>query len=142
MKRLGFLTMLLAVQLRAQTVTAPQKDAGVATLLSVVIPGAGQLYAEETGRGLAFMFGTVAFVTLGYEIGKSPIAPIYMGPYTIPGDPGHVNAGPVIAGAAVGAALWIWSALDAGPAARRTNAKNARVSVVPMHGGAGVRLTL
>jgi hypothetical protein len=119
---------------------APQKDAGVATLLSVVIPGAGQLYAEETGRGLAFLVGTAAFVTIGYEIGKKPIAPILVGPITIPGDPGHVDAGPVIAGCALGAALWIWSALDAGPAARRTNAKRARVSVIPTRGGAGVRI--
>jgi len=37
---------------------APAKNAGVAAVLSLLIPGMGQLYCERIGRGLAWLFGT------------------------------------------------------------------------------------
>ena len=121
MRRIGllFVGSLLATHLSAQAPLAPvsQKDAGTATLLSVILPGAGQFYAEEPAHGMAFLLGTAAAIGTGIAIGKKPIPPINLGDVIIPGDPGHVDSGPVIAGVVVGGAIWLWGVLDAGPAA-------------------------
>lgn len=54
---------------------ARRKDAGVATLLSFFIPGAGQIYNGQTGKGLAFLLVTIfvnfplMFVGVGFLTG-------------------------------------------------------------------------
>jgi TM2 domain-containing membrane protein YozV len=37
-------------------VTAGTKNSGLATVLSLIIPGLGQMYAGQIGRGLLFLF--------------------------------------------------------------------------------------
>ena len=144
MKRMA-LALLVAGQLNAQAVQAP-KDAGTATVLSVVIPGAGQMYAEETGRGIAFLALTA--VSIGAGVGLSTkgtpdiVVPAFLSipSVTYPGTP--ANRTPLLVGSLVGGVVWLWSVFDAGPAAKRTNAKQGRVTVMPMAGGIGVRLTM
>src|SRR5262245_34482992 len=50
---------------------APRKNGTIATLLAVVIPGSGHVYAGETGKGLALFAGTAAAASIGYSYAKS-----------------------------------------------------------------------
>jgi TM2 domain-containing membrane protein YozV len=71
-----------------------RKDAGVATLLSFFLPGAGQLYNGQVGKGLAFLLVTL-FVNL-------PLMFIGVGFLT-------------------GLITWIWGMIDAHSSAERIN---------------------
>ncbi len=73
---------------------ARRKDAGVATLLSFFIPGAGQLYNGQIGKGLAFLLVTL-FVNL-------PLMFVGVGFLT-------------------GLITWIWGMIDAHSSAERIN---------------------
>jgi TM2 domain-containing membrane protein YozV len=73
---------------------ARRKDAGVATLLSFFLPGAGQLYNGQTGKGLAFLLITL-FINF-------PLMFIGVGFLT-------------------GLITWIWGMIDAHSSAERIN---------------------
>jgi TM2 domain-containing membrane protein YozV len=73
---------------------ARRKDAGVATLLSFFLPGAGQLYNGQVGKGLAFLLVTL-FVNL-------PLMFVGVGFLT-------------------GLITWIWGMMDAHSSAERIN---------------------
>jgi len=73
---------------------ARRKDAGVATLLSFFLPGAGQLYNGQVGKGLAFLLVTL-FVNL-------PLMFVGVGFLT-------------------GLITWIWGMIDAHSSADRIN---------------------
>ncbi len=73
---------------------ARRKDAGVAALLSFFLPGAGQLYNGQTGKGLAFLLVTL-FVNL-------PLAFVGIGLVT-------------------GLVTWIWAMVDAHGSAEKIN---------------------
>ena len=145
MKGLWAVATLIATQLNAQTVHTP-KDAGIATVLSIVIPGGGQMYAEETGRGIAFLALTAASigVGVGFSTKATPdiVVPAFLSipSVTYPGTP--ANRTPLLVGSLVGGVVWLWSVFDAAPAANRTNAKRAqRLGLVPVPNGMGVRFT-
>jgi TM2 domain-containing membrane protein YozV len=71
-----------------------RKDAGVATLLSFFLPGAGQLYNGQVGKGLAFLLVSL-FVNL-------PLMLVGVGFLT-------------------GLVTWIWGMIDAHASAERIN---------------------
>lgn len=73
---------------------ARRKDAGVATLLSFFLPGAGQLYNGQIGKGLAFLLVSI-FVNF-------PLMFIGVGFVT-------------------GLATWIWAMIDAHSSAEKIN---------------------
>jgi TM2 domain-containing membrane protein YozV len=73
---------------------ARRKDAGVATLLSFFLPGTGQLYNGQVGKGLAFLLVTL-FVNL-------PLMFVGVGFVT-------------------GLITWIWGMIDAHSSAERIN---------------------
>jgi hypothetical protein len=111
----------------AQTTVAP-KDAGVATLLGIVFPGGGHYYAEEPGRGALLTIGTVASVAIGAALDKGPV---YEAEVSTNGPINQRLVKPadhssVIAGAGIGAAIWLLGAIDAPRAAHRTNDTNTR----------------
>jgi TM2 domain-containing membrane protein YozV len=78
----------------AMTPYARRKDAGVATLLSFFLPGAGQLYNGQIGKGLAFLLVSI-FVNF-------PLMFIGVGFVT-------------------GLATWIWAMIDAHSSAEKIN---------------------
>lgn len=101
-----------AVPRKAQ---ATAKDPGTATILSVVIVGAGQMYAGDISRGLMMLGGAYGAIILGAIASSGPscnfaslecsdgtYAPLYVG-----------------ALAAVG--IWVWGIVDAAPTTRRMN---------------------
>jgi hypothetical protein len=111
-----------------------------------IIPGAGHMYAGETGRGFAYLGGIVGVALVGgLVLAVDCTADIYSG-----SDQCGTSAGEdVLAVAIVG--LWGWSIYDAGRAAHRTNAKQglrASLLIAPQrsrgvaHSGRGVRLGL
>lgn len=149
MKRIFAIALLVgsASVASAQAVAPlPQKDAGVATLIGVIVPGGGQPYAEETGRGLAFMLATAGSIAAGAALSTNGTPDIFLPGAPSLGIPASTYPGtaanrmPLTLGIIAGTAIWIWGALDAGPAAMRANAKRSRVSLVPSHGGVGIRV--
>ena len=90
---------------------APRKNGTVATLLAVVIPGSGHLYAGETGKGLALLAGTVAAAGIGYSYSKSKC----------PSSTDDCDVTPMVAAEAVALGLWVYGVFDAHNATRRTN---------------------
>ena len=109
-------SLLLPVASAAQsrdTLTTRQimqyKDPGTATLVSVLMPGAGHLYASETGKGLGVMAVSVGSIGAGYYFSSCP------------GAQDSCGQTPLYIGIGVHFANWIWSIIDAGDAARRHN---------------------
>jgi hypothetical protein len=90
---------------------SPRKSGTTATLLAVVIPGSGHLYAGETGKGLALFAGTVAAAGIGYSYSKSKC----------PSSNDNCDVTPMVAADAVALGLWVYGVLDAHNATRRTN---------------------
>ena len=80
------------------SVAGQAKSAGIATILSVVIPGAGQMYAGEINRGLTI---------LAVAVGGGVLAGVGGGALT------YVGVG-------VSVAAWIYGIVDAAPAVRRS----------------------
>jgi len=88
-----------------------RKNGTVATLLAVVIPGSGHLYAGETGKGLALFAGTVAAAGIGYSYSRSKC----------PSSTDNCDVTPMVAADAVALGLWVYGVFDAHNATRRTN---------------------
>ena len=120
------------------------KSAMAARVIGIV-PGAGHVYAGETGRGLAFMGGVLGAFVIGSTILVADCYSSVLGRDDDCGSPGTVN---VISAAVLG--IWAWSIYDAGQAARRTNARRrlgvsllvAPARSVYAHDGRGVRVGL
>lgn len=109
------------------------KDPSKALLYSAVVPGGGQLYAGERGKGLILLLGsTVALAggaalsdfELGYDytcspscIGENEYAPDYA---------------PMIVGAGIAGALWLYGLVNAPNDARRANRKHGLLASVAM----------
>ena len=55
----------------AKSYSTPYKDPNLATVLSVVVPGGGQLYAERWGKGLGLFGGTAAAVGIAINASNS-----------------------------------------------------------------------
>ena len=95
------------------SITTGWKDEHRARVLGTIVPGLGHVYAEEFayGRGI-FTLATIGIVggTVGVLI--APQAQNRASTYTIAAGFG-----------ALGIGAWVWSAIDAPRAARRTNAR-------------------
>ena len=92
------------------------KSPGAARVIGI-LPGAGHIYAGETGRGFAFMGGVLGAFVIGSTV---LLAECYS---SVLGGDDCASSGTenVIAAAILG--LWGWSIYDAGRAAHRTNAR-------------------
>jgi hypothetical protein len=92
-----------------------------------IVPGAGHMYAGETGRGLAYLGGIAGLVVID---AAALVAQCVAGDGMYSDDGcGSSNVDDVFTAAIIG--LWGWSIYDAGRAAQRTNAKHGlRTSLV------------
>jgi hypothetical protein len=127
-----------STKLDAQSPTTA-KDPGVATVLSVLIPGSGQLYSENPAKGFSFMLGVAAAPLIGNqlrqkaeyktEVIRVPISSTY--PYGVRGMTimtKDKNDTPLYVGIAAGVVLWVWNVIDAPITARSTNRRRASVA--------------
>ena len=96
------------------TTAAELKSPATARLIGI-IPGAGHMYAGEVGRGFLYFGGTLGILVVGSALFMSEC---FM--TDVPGRCGETTAAVTLI--ATGG-LWVWSIVDAGRAARRTNAK-------------------
>ena len=124
---------VLCVRPAAAQQQAPgYKDPGIATIISVVVPGGGQMYAGETKRG-AMLLG------------------IGMGGLIVGSAASTTSTTPILAGSLLYLGTWIYGIMDASDSANRMNAKRGlavgEVQVQPVvgvqrEGGARVGLEL
>lgn len=99
----------------AKSRSTPYKDPALATALSVLIPGGGQLYAGRLGKGLAVLGGTAAAIGIAVDANQSS---------RCDGGGHSCNVHGVQTVAIVGAvAVWGYGWLTAGSDARRRNAQ-------------------
>lgn len=115
--------LLFALPLPAQTQPTTRgpgyKDPGIATLLSVVVTGGGQLYSGETTKGAAL---------LGIGLGSLVVGAAASSPD---------NATPVLLGSLVYLGTWVYGIADASSSAQRMNARNG-VAVGPFRAAPAV----
>lgn len=122
------LALLGALEARGQVAQpaspSGEKSATAARIIGI-IPGAGHMYAGETGRGFAYMGGTLGILLVGsLAVATDCVAEGIAGSECKP-DPML----DVVTVATLG--LWAWSIYDAGNAAHRTNVKRQnRVSFI------------
>ena len=55
----------------ARTTPLPFKDPQLATIIGVLVPGGGQLYASRFGKGLTLLLGSAAGVAIAVDAGHS-----------------------------------------------------------------------
>jgi len=137
MKKNIILIMIFAISLISSNGFSQlkAKSPGTATVLSVLLPGAGHIYADESDKG---------WILMGAYTGAMGLVIAY-GPWTWEeeekGDPffsdlaegtGTPTSTKVIwyASAAVAAATWIYAVVDAGPAVKRYN-ERFNLSITP-----------
>jgi hypothetical protein len=101
------------------TISAP-KSPSTARVIGI-IPGAGHMYAGEVGRGFLFLGGTLGLVFVAALFGVTDC--LDDATFFGQSDCGR-STGETVSLIAAGG-LWVWSIVDAGRAARRTNAKRA-----------------
>lgn len=106
----------------AQQSEEPRKSETTATILGLILPGAGHLYAGETGRGLLLMGTTGLAFAYGFSDGqcKRP----YTDVRTCELDKNETLAGISLV-AALG--LYAYSVWDAPRAVKRANGRRGRV---------------
>lgn len=98
------------------------RDPGIATLYSVALPGGGQFYSSETGRGLLILGGSSAAVVAGTALSREASCK-YDGssPYGVACD--EANHIPLTIGLLASAGIWGFGIWDARKSAERHNAK-------------------
>jgi hypothetical protein len=133
---LSFLTLLLAVAptLRAQpTSDARPVSPSAATALSVIVPGGGQIYAGETVKGGLLLVGTGVAIAAGTA--ASYAASEHEPYFGCPAPCWEFEPTPLLIGAGVAGALWLYGVLDAQGAARRANRRRelATLEIAPAH---------
>jgi hypothetical protein len=138
----------LSTATQADTTVSAPKSPSTARVIGI-IPGAGHMYAGEVGRGFLYLGGTLSLVFVAALAGFADCLDNvnFLSDQT---DCGGSTAETVSLVAAGG--LWVWSIVDAGRAARRTNAKRAasaslileptRIPVARGDDHSGVRLGL
>lgn len=60
-----------------ENVTPAHKSAGLAFFLSLIVPGAGQMYCGKTGRGgitLALFVAAIGLMTVGFGLGEASVS--------------------------------------------------------------------
>lgn len=118
-----------------------EKDGGIATILSVIFPGAGQMYAGDTMRGIKILGGAWGAPVVG-TIGGTALCAA--------GEAGCIGGVALLLGGwGVGLGSWVYGIIDAAPTTERMNAANRTAvhvapTVVPTMSGAtgiGVQVT-
>ena len=128
---LGMILMLNSGQVFAQQKTVGYKDPKTATSWGYLLPGAGHLYAGEGGKGLLLMVGSVGALAAGTIMTiNSGDEDAEVG-YDYDFSKGATDWTPSYIGLGVYAVGWIYSVVDAGKAAERTNRKRG-LSVLPV----------
>jgi TM2 domain-containing membrane protein YozV len=92
------------------------KDGTTATVLSVLLTGAGQMYSGEVGKGVAMLLSGVGVVVVGYAASGCNAY-------------GCNDVGPLAAGYVGALGIWIYSMVDAHSAAARHNALAPRTAM-------------
>ena len=145
--RIAFLfALLVAGTARAQS-TQPvgYKDPGTATIISVLIPGGGQMYSGETQRGLTLLGIGVGGLVVGTALSASSVG--------CDDDSCDADANflPLAIGYLAYLGSWAYGIMDADDSAERMNAKRGvavgRAEVAPAvgvapTGGARVGITV
>ena len=113
---------------RAASTDPSFRDPGTATIYSVVLPGGGQLYSGETGRGLMMLVGSSAAVLAGTALSTQATCT-----YDASSFSGlsckQANRLPLTIGMLGSLGIWGYGILDAKKSAERQNLKRAhRVS--------------
>lgn len=138
--------MLLVPSLAPSTAAAQRrKDPGVASLWAVFVPGAGHLYAGERGKGIAMLAASATAFGVAVAQWDRTTEHVATYPYP-PGSPVPTYSDttrvrdrtPAYVAAGVGAAVWLYSLVDAGNAVERAN---RRVALLVAPGRVGVSLS-
>jgi hypothetical protein len=111
---------------------AGAKSVGTAAALGVVVPGGGELYTGNTGKGVAVLAGSAAALAAGYLITSEEVLSVS---YSAT-DPGTCQAGTctfdvtrseevketnnLVYGAAAAGALWLYGLIDGIRSARKS----------------------
>jgi hypothetical protein len=112
----------------AQTPPAGYKDPGTSTLLSVVVPGGGQLYSGETQKGLALLGGGLGGLILGTAMTTNSIgASCDYDEFTCSDDTNYL---PMAVGYLAFFGTWVYGIIDADDSANRMNAKHGLAQVL------------
>jgi hypothetical protein len=137
---------LLGSSAKAQQAIPPAgfKDPGTATLLSVVVPGGGQLYSGDMRKGLTLLGVGLGGVTIGTAMTISS-AGVSCSDISCES---HGSALPAVLGTMAYLGSWVYGIMDASDSANRMNAKNrmagvlqANVSpVIGPNGGGGTQV--
>jgi hypothetical protein len=114
----------LSTVTQADNTASALKSPTTARLVGI-LPGAGHMYAGEVGRGFLYLGGTLGILLAGALVGvtdclEEGISSVFAPDQPDCGVPPAVTVSLIAAGG-----LWVWSIVDAGRAARRTNAKRA-----------------
>jgi hypothetical protein len=104
----------------AQTSPAGYKDPGTSTILSVVVPGGGQIYSGETNKGLALLGGGMAGLILGFAMTSSSAGISCDDDLDCQDDTNYV---PAALGYLTYFGTWIYGIIDADDSANRMNSK-------------------
>lgn len=114
--------VLVSAPVTAQEAQVPgYKDPGTSTLVSLAIPGGGQLYSGETGKGLALLGGGLGGLILGAAMTTNSIgASCDYDALTCSDDTNYV---PMAVGYLAFFGTWIYGIMDADDSAHRMNAR-------------------
>jgi hypothetical protein len=114
----------------AQRATPPVgfKDPGTATLIGVLVPGGGQIYAGETKKGLTLLGVGVGGLVVGTAMTVSSGDVDCDDDFDCDSDS---SALPAILGYAVYLGSWVYGIIDADDSANRMNAQRGMAGVTP-----------
>jgi hypothetical protein len=144
MKRVVTIIVMLALVATLSNVSfAQHKSPAGAAIMSAILPGAGQFYTHQSGKGWLMAGTYLGAMGLVVAYGPSTWEEKKTGEF---GDLTTGTSGTTKAiwygSAALAGGVWLWSVIDAPRAAKRIN--EGRVSIAPFYsdGVYGVRLSL
>jgi hypothetical protein len=133
----------------AQTAAPPlgYKDPGTATLIGVVVPGGGQLYAGETKKGLILLGTGVGGLVLGTAMTTNSVSASCDEDLSCEDDTNYL---PMAVGYLAFLGSWVYGIIDADDSATRMNAQRGlgvlpegvTPLVAPVGDGTGVGISI
>jgi TM2 domain-containing membrane protein YozV len=111
------------------------KSPGIATLISVVVPGGGQMYAGKIGKGLVLLGISAGAVITGEALAVTTIGSCNVDANgNVSSSCGSINRtlAPLYIGTGVALGAWIYSMVTAGGDARAYNAKLGQRAELPV----------
>jgi hypothetical protein len=121
-------TLRIAAQ---ESTTLHQKSGTAATVLSVLVPGAGHIYTGETGKGLALFGIGVGGVVFGSYMWQRNVMEdvVDCEDFGCALDSASEHSAWAYAGMVAFLGSWVYGMVDASNSARRVNERNARKQV-------------